>query len=238
MSHWKLLPPISASMSFQMALDELLFRARESQYLDKDLSHNDREDLFPPPILRFYFSDRLSSTVGYSHRGAQTENGVEVVRRITGGGKVDHGRDLVFSLIAHKSHDESFGSVRVSYWKIHEALKKGFESLGMSPRFYRCDESLPEGPECFRYPISSDLALGRKKIAGGSQKRSAGTLLHQESIVVPKSVDVFMLCKAVRAGFESIFEVSLEDSFLKPEWFENAADLSKEKYQPLVINSF
>ena len=233
MSHWKLLPAISASMSFQMALDEVLFRSRERDYVEKE-PLADGHDGSLPPILRFYFSDVPSITVGYSYKEPLDEKRALAVRRITGGGRVDHGRDLVFSLIAHKRHDESFRSVRVSYWKIHEALKKGFETLGMTPRFYRCDESLPEGPECFRFPISSDLALGQKKIAGGSQKRSAGTLLHQESIVVPKFTDGFQLAQAVKAGIQSVFKVSLEDASLEPEWFETAAKLSKEKYQPLA----
>lgn len=260
-------------MSFHMALDEVLFREREEAWRDgKTL----------PPLLRFYFADGPSVTIGYSHRreergrladprlnhsgmtdgddsrlfaekktvmhtsgevchsregGNQREKDMPVVQRITGGGRVVHGKDVIFSLIAHKQHDESFHSVRVSYWKIHEALKAGFEDLGLKPRFYRCDEDLPEGPECFRYPISSDLALGKDKIAGGSQKRSAGALLHQESVVVPAGQDAFKMGEAFQRGFERIFKTTLEPEFLQPEWFEKAVSLAKDKYQPLEVIS-
>ncbi len=223
---WKLLPWIQASMSFHMALDEVLFRERE-------------EAENTPPILRFYFADQPSVTIGYSRPlplpvGEGRGEGLPVVRRLTGGGRVEHGQDLIFSLIAHKRDDESFHSVRVSYWKIHEALKKGFETLGLKPRFYRCDEDLPEGPECFRYPISSDLALGKHKIAGGSQKRSAGALLHQESVVVPAGLDGFKLAEAFRAGFEAVFNTRLEAEPLQPVWFEKAKVLAEKKYQVLL----
>ena len=93
-------------MSFQMALDEVLFR---------NMEENPGE-----PVLRFYYADGPSVTVGYSHKG--TDKGT--IPRMTGGGRVIHGDDLIFSLIARKEHDESFRSVRVSYWKIHEALKE------------------------------------------------------------------------------------------------------------------
>jgi lipoate-protein ligase A len=245
--NWKILPWTSASMSFHMALDEILFRQREEAYRQEEPA--DRNTIYQklPPLLRFYFADKPSVTIGYSHRKGSNEaphhsspasggglrrGKVPVIQRITGGGRVEHGKDIVFSLIAHKQHDESFHSVRVSYWKIHEALKAGFETLGLKPRFYRCDEDLPEGPECFRYPISSDLALGKSKIAGGSQKRSAGTLLHQESVVVPSGVNGFQLAEAFSGGFKKIFGVEFQNEFVNPEWFEKAKALAETKYQP------
>ena len=227
-------------MPFQMALDELLFRQMEENP--------------QPPILRFYYSGGPAVTVGYSHRhpresedqqplgdsrvrGNDRKPPLPVVQRITGGGRVVHGEDLIFSLIARKEHDESFRSVRVSYWKIHEALKKGFETLGLGVRFYRCDENLPEGPDCFRFPIASDLALGKEKIAGGAQKRSAGTLLHQESVALcgRKSED---LIRAFVKGFETIFGTQVQSVPLDPEWFEKAKALAENKYQAMSPLSF
>jgi len=247
--NWKLLPWTCASMSFHMALDEILFRQREEAYRQEEPA--DRASIYQklPPLLRFYFADRPSVTIGYSHQrnsqeaphhsspasgGGSRRGKVPVVQRITGGGRVEHGKDIVFSLIAHKQHDESFHSVRVSYWKIHEALKAGFEALGLQPRFYRCDEDLPEGPECFRYPISSDLALGKNKIAGGSQKRSAGTLLHQESVVVPSGVTGFQLAEAFHGGFQKVFGIEFQAEPVQPDWFEKAKALADTKYQPAV----
>ncbi|MBI3306676.1 MAG: lipoate--protein ligase family protein [Candidatus Omnitrophica bacterium] len=214
MNSWLLYPSISAPMPFQMAFDEILFRQRETET--------------GPPILRFYFSSEPWISVGFSYRDTPSS---PTVRRITGGGLVRHGSDLIFSLIARKSDDESFKSVRVSYWKIHEAVKAGLEAIGNLPRFYRCDENLPRGQDCFRYPIATDLAVGPDKAAGGAQKRSAGALLHQESIQWKGMPDSETLIPALKEGFEKIFKVALVWADLDPALLEEAEKLSEEKYK-------
>lgn len=216
--NWHLLPNMSAPMPFQMALDEVLFR-RHAQ--DSPLEE---------PILRFFESSEPWVTIGYTHREPVTDS-ERVCRRITGGGRVNHGKDLIFSLIAKKSDDESFGSVRVSYWKIHEAVKAGYEFLGLKPRFYRVDEELPKGIDCFVFPIATDLAVENQKIAGGSQKRSRGIFLHQESLQLFSGVSTAELKKAICSGFEKVFNIKIVAKPLEPLRLKEATALSKQKYE-------
>ena len=220
MKSWQILPVISAPMPFQMALDEVLFRRSES-----------RGGL---PILRFFFSSEPWTTVGYSMKSVQSGRTEKLCRRLTGGGRVEHGKDLIFSLIARKDHDDSFGSVRMSYLKIHEAIKKGYEVLNLSCEFYRCDENLPKGGDCFLYPIATDLKSRGRKVAGGAQKRSAGVLLHEESVILTEGLDPFDLMKAIRAGFEEIFQIHCADALMDPAWLEEASVLARDKYAQIM----
>ena len=236
-------------MPFQMALDEVLFSRCGK-------NGRKRESNETPPLLRFYVSSEPWITVGYSSAkaiGDSTTGAIPTVlkvqppwgrnrflsptglasprvcSRITGGGEVLHDEDLIFSLIAHKNHDESFKSVRMSYWKIHEAVKEAFWLLGIEPRFFRCDEKLPRGKTCFEFPIATDLALGDEKIAGGAQKRSSGWFLHQESIKIPKGIDRDDLMAAIRRSFEKVFDIRVAEEDLNPEWLREADELSKQK---------
>lgn len=215
-------------MPLQMGLDEILFRGIESENPGAD----------PSPLFRIFFSSEPWVTAGYSHEIEKLLAGGErrVCRRMTGGGIVHHGKDLIFSLIARKTDDESFRSVRLAYLKIHEAVKTAFESFGLHPRFYRCDENLPRGGECFVFPIATDLALGTKKVAGGAQKRSSGALLHQESIQDVHGLDLFDLESALRAGFEKVFAIQLKPMDLDPELLERAKALAEEKYTVISKN--
>ncbi len=206
-------------MPLQMAIDELFF----NQFLASEIFQ---------PVFRFYFSSEPWITIGYSHPEHDSNNpGVPVCRRITGGGTVRHGNDLLFSLIARKEDDETFKSVRESYWKIHEAVKLGFEKAGASPRFYRCDEKLPRGGECFVYPIATDLALEDKKIAGGAQKRSRGILMHQESLQISNRFDLSHFVIKLKQSFQEIFQIQFKEKLLDPAFLENAAKLSQDKYE-------
>jgi lipoate-protein ligase A len=219
MKTWFCYPTISAPMPFQMALDEVLFRG----LLEKQITG---------PILRFYYSSEPWITVGYSHPASEfsKDSKLPVCRRMTGGGRVEHGKDLVMSLLGRKEDDDSFGSVRVSYWKIHEAVKEGYEALGQAPRFFRCDEKLPRGGNCFAFPIATDLALGNEKIAGGAQKRSSGVFLHQESLKLA-SLEVEALREALGPAFEKVFGIKLENQNAYPAQLAQAKGLSREKYE-------
>ncbi len=209
-------------MPFQMALDEILFRDYEANAKPGD-----------SPIFRFFYSSEPWMTTGYSDPVREPlKNGIPVCRRLTGGGQVLHGKDIIFSLIAKKDADSSFDSVRMSYLKIHEAVKLAFEILGEKPRFYRVDEKLPKGPECFRYPIATDLAIGSDKVAGGSQKRSRGTFLHEESIYSPGNKLGIPLIAALKDGFQKRFEMTLKPAPISPETLASAELLAKEKFEP------
>lgn len=221
LSNWLLLPDVSADMPFQMALDEVIFRETITRR---------RVNLSSTPILRFFYSSEPWTTVGYSYQGSIVP-GEKICRRMTGGGKVSHGEDLIMSLIAHKSADETFASVRVSYWKIHEAIKKGFEILGHQLRFYRADEKLPTGGDCFLFPITTDLAYGKQKVAGGSQKRSEGFFLHQESIQKGDAyINLQDLKLAIQQGFENVFTMKLQEQDMESDWLKSAKKLAQEKY--------
>ena len=158
-------------------------------------------------------------------------DGVPVCRRITGGGRVEHGKDLIFSLTARTSEDGSFSSVRMSYLKIHEVIKAALEAFELKPFFYRCDERLPRGNDCFHFPIATDLRVGNRKVAGGAQKRSAGALLHQESIQGMGSLDPKELIRVLREKIEERFEVKCLPSDLDPELWIQAKALAASKYQ-------
>ncbi len=228
-SVWSLLPSISAPMPFQLALNEILFRDLEEtcRIAQEDDPFNLR---IHAPRLRFYYASEPSVSIGALQRA---EGEGPVIRRLTGGGVVRHGRDFLFTLVARKNHDESFHSVRISYCKIHEAVKRALELLGTPPRFYRCDENLPSGPDCFKYPIASDLALAGKKIAGGAQKRSAGTLLHEESIQ-GEGRDLQRFEGPLIQGLSEIFGVSIVKEPIRPDLLERASRLALEKYQPVI----
>lgn len=206
-------------MPLQMAFDELLFRRL-------------RDKTIQEPVLRVYFSSEPWMTTGYSDSGPFPAD-LKICKRMTGGGRVFHGNDLIFSLVARKDDDESFASVRISYWKIHEAVKKAFEKMGARPEFFRCDEQLPRGAECFVFPIATDLAIDCKKVAGGAQKRSLGILMHQESVQLPPKMDALEFLECLKAGFAEEFKISWQDMICDPAMLEEAETLAAEKYKNL-----
>ncbi|OQA57432.1 MAG: Octanoyltransferase LipM [Candidatus Omnitrophica bacterium ADurb.Bin277] len=215
--NWHLLPVISAPMSFQMAFDECLFENIKK---------------YPAaPLLRFYVSSEPWITAGFSFRNAESlrrselvksHPGIPAAKRITGGGCVLHGRDIVFSLVARMDSIPDLGPVKASYARIHEAVQGGFRAFGLDPRYYEDTEARGRGADCFFHPVPNDLEWKGRKVAGGAQKRSGGVLLHHESIVVPAGVSKPDMIKSLRDSFEKVFEIGITEVNLDPEIYFQA----------------
>ena len=115
MERWFLLDDNPASGARNMALDEFL--------LDKA----ERERM--PPLLRLYAFDPPAVTIGH-HQGSAhgldlellRRDGVEVVRRFTGGRALLHAGELTYCVVAGTDRPPFDTHLQASYLRISEAL--------------------------------------------------------------------------------------------------------------------
>jgi lipoate-protein ligase A len=173
---WRLfidMPPHSGA--FNMAVDEYLFRQ-----LDKD----------PRTTVRFYRWERPTVSLGYSQRVEDIldleycrQNGIDVVRRITGGKLVLHWREITYSLVS--SDTAAFSpTLAESYKQISAALILGLEKMGMRARLAGPPPSSYSrgNMPCFAYPARDEIEIDGRKIVGSAQKRVGEKFLQHGSI--------------------------------------------------------
>ena len=158
-------------------------------------------------ILRIYFWDRPSYSIGYFQK--VTQHPIPAVRRITGGGLVRHGNDMTFSLALKSPNCFLPNDAKSSYLKINEVLLAAFKPLFPKLDFADC-KTLPSGRGskdriCFDSPSCYDLMLDGKKVVGSSQRRQNGAMLHQSSVFLPgeRSVLISALCRAFREKWQT-----------------------------------
>jgi lipoate-protein ligase A len=176
MKEWELIldkKPLSGSLN--MAIDDFLFRSLGSD---------------PQTFLRFYRWERLTVSLGYSQDIRKVvdleycqEQGIDIVRRMTGGKLVLHHKEVTYSLCS--SDKEAFTSTLAeSYRLISQALIRGFEEMGLKPHLADSPPSsyargnLP----CFSYPARDEIEVEGKKIVGSAQKRAGSKFIQHGSI--------------------------------------------------------
>jgi len=158
--------------------------------LDESILHHVSEGE-SPATLRLYGWKPAAVSIGYFQSLAEEvdveachRKGVDVVRRITGGGAVYHDKEITYSLIA--AEDELPKDVLESYQLICSGLIKGLEMLGVTASFA---------------PLN-DIITGDKKISGNAQTRRMNCVLQHGTILL--DVDVTEMFTLLRVSDEKM----------------------------------
>jgi len=137
------------------------------------------------PVLRVYRWNGDWCSVGYFGNLADAKSRIACpnwVRRITGGGVVDHRRDWTYSLVIPKSEPAANWRGDASYRAIHEVLAAVLCAEGFACRL-SSGEAVADEALCFANPVDHDVVgADGEKIAGAGQRRSRVGLLHQGSV--------------------------------------------------------
>lgn len=136
------------------------------------------------PVLRVYTWDGPAVSFGYSQPLGEVRRRfpeVPLVRRWTGGGMVEHGRDWTFSLVIPAGQPLAAVRPAESYRQIHAAVAR---ALGGAVRLQAEEGHRAAAPgTCFVEPVRDDvLAVDGRKICGGAQRRTRRGILHQGSV--------------------------------------------------------
>ena len=177
MSDWRLLECKTNDAFMNMATDEAILRARINDVV--------------PNTIRFYRWNPSAVSIGKFQdvkNEVQLDNcikcGVDVVRRITGGGTVYHDAqdELTYSVIARKE-DLGARDITEVYARIYGGLAEALKALGVTADF---DEG--NAKTC------PNLTVNGKKISGSAQCHKNGVVLQHGTLLV-------------RVDFERMFEL-------------------------------
>lgn len=176
-----LLPIRTGGAAENMALDFLLLQ-RYPEPAAPRFRHYD----WRGPAFTFGFGQK---SAWVRERLPQDER-VDLCRRPTGGGIVDHRHDWTYALVLPRGHALYDARATQSYRSVHECLAEALVALGQ-PAVLKAVPELPEAGEeknapgvCFQRAELFDVVNERTgaKIAGAAQKRNKHGLLLQGSI--------------------------------------------------------
>jgi lipoyltransferase/lipoate-protein ligase len=249
MDTWRLLPLETNNAFMNMAIDEAILTARIAGQV--------------PNTLRFYRWQPSAVSIGKNQNpqaevylDACQQLGVDVVRRISGGGTVYHDfeGEVTYSVNA-KVADLGTSDVTSVYVKIYEAIKDALRLLGITADF-----STGDAKNC------PNMTVKGKKISGSSQNITRGVVLQHGTLLrsadLPKMFQLLKLknasctqaadiakhkitgiqnelghtvtpetiANALAQGFKAMLKIQLEPGKLTPTEVELANKLFKDKY--------
>lgn len=148
------------------------------------------------PVLRLYGWKPASVSIGYFQSLEQEVDvkkcedlGIDVVRRMTGGGAVLHEQEVTYSFITKVFPSD----VRESYKVICEPVVTCLISLGFDAKFS---------------PLN-DITVKNKKVSGNAQTRRNGVLLQHGTILL--DIDVDKMFSVLKVPSEKIKDKAIQD---------------------------
>jgi len=149
------------------------------------------------PILRIYGWRPAAVSIGYFQSMNEEVNfakcreiGVDVVRRLTGGGAVLHECELTYSFISR----EYPKNIMESYRWICDAIVMSINRLGFDANFV---------------PLN-DIVIAGKKVSGNAQTRRNGVLLQHGTILL--GVDVNKMFSVLKVPSEKLRDKIIKDA--------------------------
>lgn len=121
-------------------------------------------------------------------------DGVQVVRRITGGGVIYHAAELTYSLVCPADFIVASRSVKDAFIKLTSFLLRFYRKLGLEPchavDHFPGDKRLGERtPLCFAGIESCDILINGRKIGGNAQRRLKQVIFQHGSIPLRQMAD-------------------------------------------------
>lgn len=222
---WRLIDTGPLSGPDNMALDEALLSSF---------------DQLSEPVLRLYGWQPAAISVGRFQKVDEVldvkrcrDDGLAIVRRITGGGVIYHADELTYSIICAPGQIPTANSIKDSFRVLTGFLLGFYRSLGLNADYAlnaADGEKLGDRtPFCFAGRESFDILIKNRKIGGNAQRRLKQVVFQHGSIPLLNRVDegvAYMLDKP--SGLPSRV-CSLADEGVAPD-----TDFLK----PLLIESF
>ena len=221
MNIWRILKIETYNAAMNMAIDEAILRSRVAGMV--------------PNTLRFYRWTPSAISIGRFQKLENEVNlencrdlGVDVVRRISGGGTVYHDAkgEITYSVVA-KIKDMGAKDIADVYTRIYAAISEALGMLGI-----QTDYSSGDAKNC------PNLTVNGKKISGSAQANKSGVVLQHGTLLL--DVDLFRMFTVLRVPWANscMHVVNIAKGKITSVRAELGHDVSPETAANVVAHGF
>ena len=214
----RLLRVDGADAAMQMAIDEAL--ARSSQ---------------DGPVLRLYRWQCPAISWGYFVQADPDvigRPGWELVRRPTGGGLVEHGEDLTYTLILPRFIDVALSPAE-AFAAANQLVLNALRVVDVQG-ILATETASPQPFYCATQPVAGDVLVGGRKVAGCAARRLRRAMLLQGYVDLPHlcaPVSWSRMADAMKAAASTLWPVAWRTDGLTTSEMALADDLAGRRYR-------
>jgi lipoate-protein ligase A len=248
---WRVIVDGRARGAWNMAVDEALLRSAP---------------LAQGATIRLYGFEPAALSLGRSQPAAGAcdarfleEQGIDLVRRPTGGLAVLHEHERTYAVVGRLDRPPFDGGVVATYRAIGRAIEQALRAIGVAASASAVgrapDPRGRDGPSCFSTATAHEVVVGGRKLVGSAQLRRREAFLQHGTILVraePErlaralglsacagftdlerevgAVDEAGLDRALLEAIEHVFDATLVPGTLDDDERHDAHRLEQRKY--------
>ncbi len=162
---------------------------QENMQIDSDLLNYAIKNKLDYPIFRLYGWKPACISLGrnqsdeFIDKGFLNQEGINLVRRLTGGRALLHDNEITYSYICPTSYLKNGENVTKSYIEISQILIDKFKKIGIELNFGTTKKINTKFDYCMLISTGADLCYEGKKLIGSAQCRKNGYILQHGSIL-------------------------------------------------------
>mgnify|MGYP000689584147 FL=1 len=162
---------------------------QENMQIDSDLLDYAIANKLNYPIFRLYGWKPACISLGrnqsdeFIDKGFLNQEGINLVRRLTGGRALLHDNEITYSYICPTSYLKNGENVTKSYIEISQILIDKFKKIGIELNFGTTKKINTKFDYCMLISTGADLCYEGKKLIGSAQCRKNGYILQHGSIL-------------------------------------------------------
>jgi lipoate-protein ligase A len=200
------------------------------------------------PTVRVYGWKPYALSLGYHQSDQDIDivrcqaDGIDVVRRPTGGRAIFHAQELTYSVVIHSKGK----SVAQVYALIGEALLRALEHLGVEAEMSNASLNFSElysdplrrtSVSCFANTSRSEIQYKGKKLIGSAQRRYGDVVLQHGSLLLGpehRRLAEYISDSRARAILETVLEektIEVESILQRPVSFDEAAEAVRRGFE-------
>jgi len=221
MNNWRLLNLETHNAYMNMAIDEAILTARIGN--------------LAPNTIRFYRWSPSAVSIGKFqiienevHLENCRKHGVDVVRRITGGGTVYHDAEdeITYSVIARKE-DLKAKDITSVYAKIYNGIAEALKILGINADFNEGNTK-----------TCPNLTVKGKKISGSAQSHKSGAVLQHGTLLLDVDLEKMFTFLRIRSTKTCLEVVNVAKNKITSIRKELGKNVSVEEAKQALIEGF
>lgn len=162
---------------------------QENMQIDSDLLDYAIKNKLNFPIFRLYGWKPACISLGrnqsdeFIDKEFLNDEGIDLVRRLTGGRALLHDNEITYSYICPTSYLKNGENVTKSYIEISQILIDKFKKIGIELNFGTTKKINTKFDYCMLISTGADLCYDGKKLIGSAQCRKNGYILQHGSIL-------------------------------------------------------